>query len=435
MKQARSAAIMSDQLNLPANGLGAAAPPPAHSSYAQRNDAYWKRNLAVCVFGSFTTLVSLSMLLPFLPLYVEQLGVRSPAAVVQWSGVAFGATFFGTAITAPIWGRLANRYGRKPMLVRAAIGMAVVMSLIGVARNVTDLVTLRLLAGLIGGYASASIVMIGTQAPRERAGWALGVLSIGALSGNLIGPLVGGFLPGWVGIRGTFFVGGAMIAVAAVATMLLVREDFDHAADTKRRLAASGSSSTKANRVVIPALLVTAMMVLLANMSIEPIITVYIGQLGVPHAHLARTAGIVMAASAFGSMLTASRLGALADRIGGWNVIIGCLAATALVMLPQAFVTHWWQLAVLRGLMGMTIAGLLPSIAKLVRHSVDESHSGTTLGYLQSAQFTGQVVGPLIGGQIGAHIGLQPVFFVTAFLLLVCAAMNLWVRSRHSHGV
>jgi MFS family permease len=217
--------------------------------------------------------------------------------------------------------------------------------------------------------------------------------------------------------------------------MLLVREDFDHAADTKRRLAASGSSSTKANRVVIPALLVTAMMVLLANMSIEPIITVYIGQLGVPHAHLARTAGIVMAASAFGSMLTASRLGALADRIGGWNVIIGCLAATALVMLPQAFVTHWWQLAVLRGLMGMTIAGLLPSIAKLVRHSVDESHSGTTLGYLQSAQFTGQVVGPLIGGQIGAHIGLQPVFFVTAFLLLVCAAMNLWVRSRHSHGV
>ncbi|ASL46155.1 Putative metabolite transport protein YjhB [Burkholderia sp. AD24] len=417
-------------MSIPANALNAAPQQSEPHSYAARNGAYWQRNLVVCVFGSFTTLVSLSMLLPFLPLYVEQLGVHSPGAIVQWSGVAFGATFFGTAVTAPLWGRLAGRYGRKPMLVRAAIGMAVVMSLIGLAHNVTELVVLRLAAGLIGGYASASIVMIGTQVPRERAGWALGVLSTGALAGNLIGPLVGGFLPTWVGIRGTFFVGGAMIAVAAVATILLVRENFNSAVDAKAKPAVKELAGVKPNRAVIPALLVTAMMVLLANMSIEPIITVYIGGLGVPHAHLARVAGIVMACSAFGSMLTASRLGALADRVGSWNVIIGCLIATALAMLPQAFVTHWWQLAALRGVMGMTIAGLLPSIAKLVRHSVDEQSSGTTLGYLQSAQFTGQVVGPLIGGSIGAHIGLQPVFFVTAALLVLCAGLNQWMRSR-----
>ncbi|WP_205194499.1 MFS transporter, partial [Burkholderia sp. Ap-962] len=208
--------------------------PPEARAYVERNAAYWRRNLAVCVFGSFTTLVSLSMLLPFLPLYVEQLGVHSPAGIVQWSGVAFGATFFGTAITAPLWGRLADRYGRKPMLVRAALGMAVVMSLIGIAHSVAQLVALRLAAGLIGGYASASIVMVGTQAPRERAGWALGVLSTGALAGNLVGPLVGGFLPGLVGIRGTFFVGGAMIAVAAAATIGLVREDFDRRIDARR---------------------------------------------------------------------------------------------------------------------------------------------------------------------------------------------------------
>ena len=405
-------------------------------SYAERNAPYWRRNLAVCVFGSFTTLVSLSMLLPFLPLYVQQLGVTSSSAVIQWSGVAFGATFLGTAVTAPIWGHLADRYGRKPMLVRAAIGMAIVMSLIGIAHNVVELVALRLIAGLIGGYASASIVMIGTQAPRIRAGWALGLLSTGALTGNLVGPLLGGFLPAWVGIRGTFFVGGAMIAVAAAATILLVREDFDRESDAKARAAAKAGSSATSNHYLIITLLLTAMMVLLANMSIEPIITVYIGQLGVPADHLARTAGIVMASSALGSMLTAARLGALADRVGSWNVIIGCLLATGLVMVPQAFVTHWWQLALLRGLMGMTIAGLLPSIARLVRHSVDEHHSGKTLGYLQSAQFTGQVVGPLIGGLIGARIGLHEVFFVTGSLLILCAGLNQWTRSRHpQHAV
>ncbi|MNQ54915.1 drug efflux system protein MdtG [compost metagenome] len=172
------------------------------------------------------------------------------------------------------------------------------------------------------------------------------------------------------------------------------------------------------------------MMVLLANMSIEPIITVYIGHLGVALDDQARIAGVVMACSALGSILTAARLGALADRVGSWNVIIGCLVLTGIVMVPQAFVTQWWQLAVLRGLMGMTIAGLLPAIAKLIRQSVEDHNTGKILGYLQSAQFSGQVIGPLIGGQIGAHFGLHHVFLVTGALLVVSAGINGWVKSR-----
>ena len=110
-------------------------------------DAHWQRNLAVCMFGSFTTIVAMTLLLPFLPLYVEQLGVKDHAAIVQWSGVAYGATFFSAALVAPLWGRLADRYGRKPMLIRASLGMAVAMALIGVAGNVWQLVGLRLLGG------------------------------------------------------------------------------------------------------------------------------------------------------------------------------------------------------------------------------------------------------------------------------------------------
>lgn len=399
--------------------------------YSARHERYWRRNLAVCVFGSFTTLVSLSMLLPFLPIYVQQLGVQSQSAVIQWSGIAFGATFLGTAVTAPLWGRLADRYGRKPMLVRAAVGMAVVMSLIGIAHNVHELVGLRLLAGLVGGYSSASTVMVGTQAPKARAGWALGMLSTGALAGNLIGPLVGGFLPGWLGIRGTFFAGGAMIAVAALLTIFVVKEDFDPAKSPGKRRAEHAPASThRSDYAVVAALLVTAMMVLLANMSIEPVITVYVGSLGVPSLHLTRVAGIVMACSAFGSMLTAARLGALADRIGSWNVIVACLVMTGLVMVPQALVHAWWQLAALRGLMGMTLAGLLPAIAKLARHAVEEHKTGQMLGYLQSAQFSGQVVGPIIGGAIAVHLGLHAVFFVTGSLLVACAGLAQWARVR-----
>jgi DHA1 family multidrug resistance protein-like MFS transporter len=412
------------------DSLPAPALPLAQDSYVDRNAAYWHRNLMICVFGSFTTLVSLSMLLPFLPLYVEQLGVASPAAVVQWSGLAFGVTFLGTALTAPLWGRMADRFGRKPMLIRAAIGMALVMSMIGLAHNVYELVALRLAAGLIGGYASASIVMIGTQVPPERSGWALGMLSTGVLAGNLVGPLIGGLLPNLIGIRGAFFAAGAMIAVAAILTIAFVREDFTRPVKRAAATTMAPGGARARNRPAILALLLTASMVLLANMSIEPIITVYISQLGVAHDRLATTAGIVMAGSAFGSMLTASRLGALADRVGAWTVIIGCLVATALVMIPQAFVTNWWSLAVLRGVMGMTLAGLLPAIAKLVRQAVVEQESGKMLGYLQSAQFAGQVVGPLIGGQIGVHVGMRAVFFVTSALLLACAALGHWMKDR-----
>ncbi|MGF6877917.1 MFS transporter [Paraburkholderia sp. MM5477-R1] len=399
--------------------------------YAERNLQYWRRNLVVCVIGSFTTLVSLSMLLPFLPLYVRQLGVSSPSAVIQWSGIAFGATFLGTALTAPLWGRLADRFGRKPMLVRAAIGMALVMSLIGVAHNVYELVALRLIAGLVGGYASASTVMVGTQAPRERAGWALGILSTGALAGNLVGPLIGGVLPDWIGVRGTFFAGGAMIAAAALLTIFVVKEEFHPDSDAKAHARGTADApARRTNYAVVAALLVTAMMVLLANMSIEPIITVYIGGLGVNATHLARVAGVVMACSALGSMLTAARLGALADRFGSWRVIVVCLVLTGLAMVPQAFVTHWWQLAALRVLMGMTLAGLLPSIGKLARQSVDESRTGRMLGYLQSAQFSGQVVGPVIGGVIGVHLGLHAVFFVTGALLIACGGLAGWAHRR-----
>ncbi|WP_269139193.1 MFS transporter [Burkholderia pseudomultivorans] len=148
------------------------------------------------------------------------------------------------------------------------------------------------------------------------------------------------------------------------------------------------------------------------------------------HEHDDPDAGVVMACSALGSIPTAARLGALADRIGSWNVIVGCLLLTALARVPQAFVTHRSQLAALRVLMGMTLAGLLPSTGKLVRQSVDERSSGEMLGCPQSAQFSGQVVGPVIGGQIGVALGLHSVFFVTGALLARCAALARCARNR-----
>ena len=390
---------------------------------------YWRQNLWVCFAGSFSTIVAMTLLLPFLPLYVEQLGVTSPAAIVQWSGVAFGATFFSAALVAPLWGHLADRYGRKLMLVRASLGMAVAMSLIGLADNVWHLVILRLLAGFLGGYSSASVVLVATQTPKDRAGWALGTLSSGVMAGSLVGPLVGGLLPPLIGIRNTFFCAGAVIFVAFLATLLLIKEE--KRAPKAKQAARGGWADLPDKRPVI-AMLVTGMLLLLANMSIEPIITVYVSQLVQRADQVTMVSGLVMAAAALGSILSASRLGKLADRVGHWNVVIGGMLVSAALLIPQAFVTAGWQLIALRFLMGLSLGGLLPCIAAVIRHNVPDGMAGKMLGYSISAQYTGQVVGPLSGGFIGGHIGMRAVFLSTSVLMFAGVAFNWWARNNAS---
>jgi MFS family permease len=386
----------------------------------------WKRNVIVCVFGSFTTIVAMTLLLPFLPLYVEQLGETDHAAIVQWSGIAYGATFFSAALTAPLWGWLADRYGRKLMLIRASLGMAIAMSLIGMAHTVGQLVAFRLLAGLLGGYASGSTVLIATQAPKARSGWALGILSAGIMAGSLAGPLIGGVLPPLIGIRATFLWAGGVIFITFLGTAFLIREEHQPRAQANK---ARGGWSQIPDKRPIVAMLATGLLLMVANMSIEPIITVYVAQLVEPP-RVTFVAGLVMAAAALGAILSSPRLGKLADRIGHWRVINVSLAVSAALLIPQAFVTSGWQLIVLRFLMGLALGGLLPCIASVIRHNVPEAIAGSILGYSVSAQYAGQVLGPIGGGFIGGHIGMRAVFLGTAVLMAAGAIGNFIVEKR-----
>lgn len=391
------------------------------------NEHHWQRNLAVCALGSFTTIVAMTLLLPFLPLYVEQLGVSDPAAIVQWSGVAFGATFLSAAFTAPLWGRLGDRYGRKLMLIRASLGMAVAMSLIGLADNVWHLVLLRLLVGLLGGYASGATILVATQTPKARSGWALGVLSSGVMAGSLAGPLVGGLLPPLIGIRNTFFMAGAVIFVTFLATVFLLKEA-PRAPRTglQKKRAEEDLWVALTDKKPVLIMFGVACLVMFASMSIEPIITVYLQQLRADNVTL--MAGLVMSAAALGAMLSASRLGQLADRIGHWPVVTACLLAAALLLIPQALVSDPWQLVVLRFFMGLALGGLLPCIASIIRHSVPERIAGRMLGYSTSSQYVGQVLGPLTGGYLGGHFGMRMVFVGTCVIMAVCAAITWMLR-------
>jgi MFS family permease len=391
---------------------------------------HWQRNLVVCLVGSFTTIVAMTLLLPFLPLYVEQLGVSNEAAVAEWSGIAYGATFLAAALVAPLWGRLADRYGRKAMLIRASLGMAVAMSLIGMAHNVWELVGLRLFAGLAGGYASGSNILVATETPKARSGWALGTLASGIMAGNLVGPLIGGALPPLIGIRGTFWIAGGVIFLTFIATTTLIKEE--------KRPVGLRAAASRADWSAVPdkrpvyAMLAMGLLLMFATMSIEPIITIYVAQIVDDPSRITLVAGLAMSAAALGSILSASRLGKLADRIGHWPVIVGTLLLSALLLIPQAFVTAAWQLILLRFLMGLALGGLLPCVTSVIRHSVPDRMVGRVLGYATSSQYAGQVAGPLLGGFIGGHIGMRAVFLGTALIMALGAVFTRLAQPKTS---
>jgi len=388
------------------------------------NAAYWQRNLLICFFGSFINIVAMTLLLPFLPLYIEQLGVHNHAAIAQWSGIAYGATFFSAALMAPLWGRLADNYGCKINLIRASFGMVVTMALIGLAQNVWELVALRLMVGLAGGYTSGAYVLIASQTPKERSTWALAVLASGIMAGNLLGPLLGGVLPPLLGIRNTFFAASGFILLNFLATSLFIREERKTPSGSKKKPLGRMLPTEPGPRKLVLSMLVTAALLMVANMSIEPIITLYIQQLVADAKQVTYFAGITMSVAALGSIVSASWLGKIADRIGPMKVVIACLGVAGLLLIPQAFVANAWQLIGLRFLMGLSLGGLLPCVTAIIRHNVADGAVGRALGYSTSSQFAGQVIGPLLGGFIGGHIGMSYVFILTSALLLLCAGYS-----------
>ncbi len=263
---------------------------------ASEGSAHWQRNLYVCVFGSFTTIMAMT-LLPFLPLYVQQLGATSVDAVVQWSGVAFGATFFAGGS-----GRAGLGPSRGPLRAQADSDSpeprhgAITMSLLGVVQMVWQLVAIRFLAGLVGAYASGAIVMIATQTPKHRTAWALVTHAAGMMAGNLVGPLVGGLLQGLIGIRATFFLAGGLIFCS-----FIMNHD-DAVRQGRAPCAASNEEKSGGWRDVpyltpVIGMLASAILLMFANMSIEPIITVYVSQLVKDPKHVTLVAGIVMSAA------------------------------------------------------------------------------------------------------------------------------------------
>lgn len=376
----------------------------------------WKQNLRVAWLGNFFTGASFSLVMPFMALYVEQLG--APQNKVEWyAGLAVSLSALTSALIAPVWGRLADRYGRKPMMVRASLVMTFTMGGLAFVPNVFWLLVLRILNGLFSGYVPNSTALIASQAPKNRSGYALGTLATGVIGGSLVGPLLGGVLAEILGIRQVFLLVGFILLICNLMTIFLVKEDFQPVTKAEVLSTRDLFSSIKDKQILI-GLFVTSMIIQVSAQSIAPILTLYIRHLGQTE-NLMFVSGLIVSALGFSSMLSSSTLGKIGDRIGNHRLLLIALFYSFSMYVLCALAQNSLQLGIVRFLYGFGTGALMPSINSLLTKITPREGISRIFSYNQMFMNIGQVIGPFIGSAIATDLGYRSVFYVTSLIVFI----------------
>jgi MFS transporter, DHA1 family, multidrug resistance protein len=390
--------------------------------------APWRRTLWAMVGIQFVMTMSFSMLTPIMPLFLPDLGVQSMSAVAMWAGVLAGVTSFVAAFTSPLWGRLADRHGRKLMLLRSSVAVGLFAGLMGAAGNVWQLLAFRALMGVFAGFSSTAIALVASQAPEDRLGFALGWLSTGQLVGSLVGPLLGGALADATGsYRIPFFCTAATVLVSTSFVWFGVNERFVPAPQGRGRRALLSSLIAVARSPGLLALFFVLLMAQFGVRTVQPVVTLFVKEMLGSRPDIATLSGIAFSITGLANVVAAPFLGNKSDVLGYRRVLLIALLGATVTTLPQAFTHSYWVFTALRFAVGLFIGGILPTANALVGRLVPRAQRGTVYGITSSAMFLGNSLGPLSGGAVAAAFGLRWVFLVTGAVLL---ANLIWVFYR-----
>lgn len=358
----------------------------------------WRRNLAALWFAEFTAIFGFSFAFPFLPVFLHvDLGVRDPHQLAFWAGLAGGASGAGLAVASPIWGAVADRYGRRPMLVRAMIGGGLTVGLMSLAQSPLQLVILRVVQGATSGTIAAANALVATETPRERVGWALGVLTSSVALGGALGPLVGGLAGAVFGLRVLFAAGGLLLLLATIPVFLVVRE-------TPRERAAADRPSVLATLRAQRPGTVRAVAMLLMSMTLYYTFFGAAQQLAVLRlVDLLRGGATAVTGLAFGAFGLAQSIAAvmfsrLALRIGYRRLAAAVAALSSVALLGMArSPTAALVVTCLAGL-GLLIGSLGPSLSSMLGLESPPGVQARVFGIGASATALGFAFGPLFGG-------------------------------------
>jgi DHA1 family multidrug resistance protein-like MFS transporter len=385
----------------------------------------WQRNLYTLWIAELIAIAGFTVVLPFLPYYVQELGVTELEQVEFWSGLLLASKAVTMAIFSPVWGSLADRYGRKLMIERAMFGGAVLMVATGFVRNVQQLVFLLILQGCLTGTIAAATTLVASSVPRQRSGQALGLLQMAVYSGASAGPLLGGLMADHFGYRAAFVVTGALLFLAGITVAIFVHEEFeplDGEAGSQKGDFWLGVRAVFRSRALLGVLGVELMM-RLGTKIMGPLLPLFVQTLVPGEARIASLVGLITGLGAATSAVGAVLLGRASDRFGYRTVLLACALGMAVVYIPQSFVTTPVQLLILQAAAGVAMGGGLAAIGALLANLSPEGRQGAVYGLDWSVVSAASGLGPITGAAVAVGVGLRAPFLFAAGVYGLAALM------------
>ncbi|TEU13977.1 MAG: MFS transporter [Anaerolineales bacterium] len=394
----------------------------------------WRRNLAVLWLAQLFSVAGFNTILPFLPFYVQELGVTNPSEVKLWAGMLSSGPMIGFAVMAPIWGQLADRRGRKLMVLRASCGGTVVLALMGLATAPWHLLAIRVLQGLTTGVIAAITVLVSSMVPRKRVGFALGLMQTCVYLGGTIAPPLSGLLVDHHGYRVAAFVGASLLLTTVLLTLFGVHERFEPVTGgvgTDNHKDASPWQVFRSERALL-GLAAMLLVVRLAQAFPQAVLPLFVQELSKVPGRLATVTGSIKSAAALAGALAAVTIGHMGDRIGHRRVLLYCLTGSAVFYLPQALVMNTTQLALLQFGLGFFVGGAVLALNALVARQSEHGREGANYGYVFSAGFIGLAAAPMLGSTVASAWSTRATLAVTAALFLLAA---IWVGRGTSKSI
>jgi DHA1 family multidrug resistance protein-like MFS transporter len=383
-----------------------------------------RRNLVVTVAMVFAVYTGFAFVLPFLPLFVGELGIAAPDDAALWAGVLIGVAPLLAGFLAPVWGRFADRYGPKRVVALALGSYVVLLALSAAVASVGQLLALRIGIGLFGGIGPIGLAMATAQTPREDTGHAVGLVQAAQILAAAVGPLAGGLLADAIGIRRTFLVTAALCALALALVGLLYAE-----AEPAGRRAAASSAPFRAvvSLPGVAALLVVLFTVNFIGRSFTPILPLHLAELGVAPRRLASATGVLISVYSVAAALSATVLGRLTRRRGPRALLVATLVGGAAAVLPMALVPRFEHFLGLAVLLGLVAGGSLTLCYTIGGLMVPTEVRTTAFGFFSGAALFGGAVSPSVAGLV-AHLALRGIYWLDAALYLLLAAALLTGR-------
>jgi MFS transporter, DHA1 family, multidrug resistance protein len=378
----------------------------------------WRRNLYIIWASQFLAMMGMNLVVPFLPFYIRELGITDPEAVASWSGLVFAGPFFLSFFFTPLWGMMGDKYGRKTMTVRAIFGLAISQALIGFSPNVEMLFIFRMVQGAISGFIASALTLVSSTTPREKTGYAIGILQTASSSGMVIGPLVGGSLADIFGYRMLFFIVAVICTISGIVVVKFVQES------TEQRISSVSLHSiidnyhyafrSKTIKVALCLILISQAAILM----IQPVFSLYVDSFEINKEYLATIAGAIFSTTGLCMVISAPWWGKRNDLKSYKKTLTITIIGAAAVYAAQGLVTQAYQLIFFRALQGLFMGGMLPTLYSYVTKNTISDRRGGIIGIAASFNVLAAMIGPPLGGYIAAYVGLRSNFFITGGILL-----------------